>query len=145
MKAAVSIIVQEMKSWREEAKVYSEEWKASSEEMKSVAVHEEVTKEDAAVKTIRARNKWYVDRQLAVGRRRQPKKRTQGNGGARKELAAVRGQLTGRANPARLKEHGRQVPGKVSVVQGTHKGRTFGTRSRVEPQCNSGIRNRDLK
>jgi hypothetical protein len=52
MKATVSVILQEMKSWREEAKVYPEKRMGNSEEMKSVAVHEELTKEEAAVKTL---------------------------------------------------------------------------------------------
>jgi hypothetical protein len=63
-------------------------------EMKSVSVHEEVPKEDAAVETGRALNKRHRDRNLAIGRSGEPKKRTQGNGGCRKILAATRKGMT---------------------------------------------------
>jgi hypothetical protein len=39
------------------------------EDLKSVAVYEEVHKEEAAVKTVRALKKLYGDRHLAVGHR----------------------------------------------------------------------------
>jgi hypothetical protein len=52
--------------------------------------------EDTAVETIRALEDRYVDQHLAVGCRRQPKKLTQGNGGSRKKLAAVRRRMTRR-------------------------------------------------
>jgi hypothetical protein len=52
-------------------------------QMKSAAVHEEVPKEEAAVETIGALKKRYGDWHLAVGCRRQPTKRTQGDSGSR--------------------------------------------------------------
>jgi hypothetical protein len=58
---------------------------ANPEEMKSVAVHEEVPKEEAAVETLGALKKWRGYRHLDVGRRQKPKKRTQDNGGSREE------------------------------------------------------------
>jgi hypothetical protein len=42
-------------------KAYPENMEANPEEMKSVAVHEEVPKEEAAVETVRALNKLYGD------------------------------------------------------------------------------------
>jgi hypothetical protein len=108
-------------------------------------VHEDVSKEEAAVQNCESTKNLYGDRHLTVRRRRQPKKQTQGNGGSQKKLAAARGRLTCRAVPARREGHGRQGPGKDSVVQGAQKRRTFGKRRRAEPECNSGIRVRDLK
>jgi predicted RNA-binding protein with PUA domain len=70
--------------------------KAGVEEMKSVAEHQEVPKEKAAVKTIGVLEHRFGDRHLAVGRRRQAKKRTQGDGGSRKKLAAARRRMTRR-------------------------------------------------
>jgi antitoxin (DNA-binding transcriptional repressor) of toxin-antitoxin stability system len=62
---------------------------AKTEEIKSEGLHEEVPKEEASVKTVRALKKRHGDRQLAVRRRGQPKKRTQGDGGFRKNLVAT--------------------------------------------------------
>jgi hypothetical protein len=63
--------------------------KAGLEEMKSIAEHQEVPKEVAAVETIGALKDQYGDRHLAIGRRQQLKKRTQGNGGSQKKSAAL--------------------------------------------------------
>jgi hypothetical protein len=61
----------------------------SQEEIESEVEREEDLKEEAAVKPVRALKKRHGDRNLAVRRRRTPKKRTQGNGGSRKKLAAA--------------------------------------------------------
>jgi hypothetical protein len=61
--------------------------------------HLEVPKEEAAVETIGALVDRHGDRHLAVWHRRQPKKRTQRDGGSRHKLAAARGRLTRRAVP----------------------------------------------
>jgi hypothetical protein len=63
---------------------------ANPEEIKFVVV----SKEGAAVKTVRALKKQYGDRHLAVGYRLQLKKRTQGSGWFQKKLAAAQGRLT---------------------------------------------------
>jgi hypothetical protein len=65
-----------------------------------------VPKGEAAVETIGALDCRYGDRHLAVGRRRQPKKRTQGDGGLRQMLVAARGRLIRRAVPSPPKRHG---------------------------------------
>jgi hypothetical protein len=83
---------------------------ANPDEMKSVAEQQEVLKEDAAVETIRALEDRYGDRHLAVRHRRKPKKRTQGNGGSRKKLAAARRRMTHRAVPAWRKGCGHISP-----------------------------------
>jgi hypothetical protein len=64
------------------------------------AEYEEVSKEEAAVEMIRALKEWHEDRHLDVGRRRQMKKRTQGDGETRKKLAAARRVATRRAGAA---------------------------------------------
>jgi hypothetical protein len=69
----------------------------------------------------------YWDRHLAVGRRRQRKKRTQGDGVSRRKLAVARRLLTRSAVPARRKGRG-------------HKGRTIEKRRRKGPECNSEIK-----
>jgi hypothetical protein len=59
-----------MKHVRAEMKAHEERMmailKAGLEEMKSVAEHQVVPKEEATVETVRALNKWHMDRHLAV-------------------------------------------------------------------------------
>jgi hypothetical protein len=62
---------------------------ANREKSDAVAEHQEAPKQEAAVETIEALQDRCGDRHLAVGRRRQPNKRTQGDGGSRKKLAAA--------------------------------------------------------
>jgi hypothetical protein len=77
-------------------------------ETESVAVHEEVPKEEAEVKTVRALKKRYGDQHLAVGRHQQLKKWTQGDGGSRKKLATARGGLTPCTIPVLRNGHSHQ-------------------------------------
>jgi hypothetical protein len=62
------------------------------------------------VETTRALEDRYGDRHLTVGRRRQPWKRAQGDGGSRQNFAAARGRLTRRAVPARRNGRGHKEP-----------------------------------
>jgi hypothetical protein len=110
-------------AWRKETAACHEETGAcleskepTSDEIESIAVHENVPKEEAAVESFGALKERYGDRHPAVGRRRQPKKRTQDDGGSRQKLAAARGRLTRRAVRAPRKGHGRQGPGKDNIV-----------------------------
>jgi hypothetical protein len=48
----------------------------TSVEIESVVVHEEVAKEKAVVKPVRALKKWYRDQRLAMRRCSQPKTQT---------------------------------------------------------------------
>jgi predicted Zn-dependent protease len=58
--------------------------KANREKSEGLAVNQEVPNQEAAVgETIGAMKYQYGDRHLDIGRRRQPKKRTQGSGGSR--------------------------------------------------------------
>jgi hypothetical protein len=69
-------------------KTEATDFEANPEEIESEAVHEEVPKEGAAIKTVRALKKRYGNRQLTVMRHGQPKKRTESDGGSRKKLTA---------------------------------------------------------
>jgi hypothetical protein len=85
-------------------------FEANPEENEAMAKHKEVPKEEAALEIIGALKDRYGDRHLAVGRRRQPKKRTQGDGGSRKKLATACRQMTRLAGRARHKGHGHKGP-----------------------------------
>jgi hypothetical protein len=56
---------------------------ANQEKLEAVVVHQEVPKEEAAVKTVRALKEHYGDQHLAIGHCRQLQKWTQGDGGSR--------------------------------------------------------------
>jgi hypothetical protein len=124
---------------------------ANPEEIESEAEHEEVPKEEAAVKTGRALKERHGDGHLAVSRRGKPKKRTQGNGRSRKKLAVARRWMTRRARVTRRKGHGhtgptvkekqRKMQTRENVARGTSKRRTFGKRHRAKPEGIAGIRN----
>jgi uncharacterized protein YqfA (UPF0365 family) len=69
-------------------KMEATDLEANPEEMESKAVHQ-ISKEEATVQTVRALKKRHGDWNLAVGGFEKLKKRTQGNGGSRKKLAAT--------------------------------------------------------
>jgi hypothetical protein len=56
-----------MKADQEATEGYPEKMEANPEEMKSLTVHEEVPKEEAAVETFGALKEWYGDWHPAVG------------------------------------------------------------------------------
>jgi hypothetical protein len=62
---------------------------ANQEKSEAVAEQQDLPQEEGAVKTIGALEDRYGDRHLAARRRRQPKKRTQGDGGSQKKLVAA--------------------------------------------------------
>jgi hypothetical protein len=80
----------------------------ASVEMKSVVVHEEVPKEDAAAKTGGALNKQHGDRNLAVGRCKKAKGTDPGPWWFRKKLAATYRGMTRHAGVAWRKGHSRE-------------------------------------
>jgi hypothetical protein len=53
--------------------------------------------------------------------------------------------ITHHAIPAPCKGHGRQGPGRDHVARGAPKGWTLERRKWAHQECNSGIRDRDLK
>jgi hypothetical protein len=57
-------------------------------------MHQKIPKEEASVEGIGALEHRCGDRHLAVGYRRQPKRRTQGDGESWKDLAASRRRIT---------------------------------------------------
>jgi hypothetical protein len=96
------------------------------EKIEPVSEHEGVPNEEAAVETFEALKKRLGDRNIALGCRGKPKKRTQGNGGSRMKLVAA---LRGRKGKCR------QGQGQDNVARRALKGRTFWKR----PKCNNGI------
>jgi hypothetical protein len=112
MKTTVSTNLQKMKSWLEEMKAYLEKQEANPEGTKSTMEHEEVPKEESAVKTARALKKRYGDQHIAVGHHRQLKKWSQADGGSQKKLAAAHRQMTRHAIPTRdtiIRDHAQTV------------------------------------
>jgi hypothetical protein len=79
---------------------YPRKMEANPEEMKSIAVHQEVPKEGAAVQNIGALVDRYGDRHLAAGHCRRPQKRIQGEG---KEFSFSRILMTRLVVPVRRK------------------------------------------
>jgi hypothetical protein len=106
--------------------------------LKSIAKHEEVVKEEAAVKSVGALKKRHRDWHLDVGCRGQPKKWIQGNGESRKKLAVACRRMTSYAIPARRKGHCCHGQGKKKAVSRTQKRRTFRKRRRAKPESISG-------
>jgi hypothetical protein len=90
----------------------SEKMEADPEEIKSIAEHMEVPKKEAAVKPVRALKKRHGGQNLAVRCCQKPKKRTQGNVGSYKTLAAACRGMTCRAIPVQNKGHCCQGQGK---------------------------------
>jgi hypothetical protein len=68
---------------------YPEKMEANPEEMKSLAVHEEVPNEEAAVETFGALKEQCEDWHLDMGCCRQLKKWTQGNDESQKKLTTA--------------------------------------------------------
>jgi hypothetical protein len=117
----------------------------NSEKIEFEAERDEVPKEAAAVETFGAPKERFGDRHSAVRRRGQPKKRTQGSGGYRKNLAVSCRRMTCRVIPTRRKGHCFQGQGKDKALRRTQKGHTFGKRSRAKPEGINGIRIKGLK
>jgi hypothetical protein len=65
-----------MMACQEAMQAYLESKEPTSVESESVAVHEQVPKEEAMMKTVRALKEWYGDQHLAVQQCRQLKKWT---------------------------------------------------------------------
>jgi hypothetical protein len=85
-------------------------------EVEFIAVHKEVPKEKATVEIFGALKEWYRDQHLAVRRCGQLKKRTQGNGGSQRKLAAACRRMAHRVIPPQHKEHGYQGSGYKGLV-----------------------------
>jgi hypothetical protein len=99
--------------------------------LEKTKVNPEETESEAGVETRGAMKERYDDRHLAVGRRR-PKKRSQGEGGSRKNLTATRRWMTRSAGTARRMGRGNKGP---AVEQ----------RQQTRQEGSNRIRDRDLK
>jgi hypothetical protein len=101
-------MIAKMDAWLEEIKVSRREMteacleskEPTSLETESIAVHEEIPKEEAVVKTVRELRNRHGDWHLAVRWRGLPKKWTQSNGSSWKKLAAAHSGMTRHATPA---------------------------------------------
>jgi hypothetical protein len=113
-----------------------ESMEPTSLEIESGSELQEVPKEEATVKTVRALKKRHGDRHLDIKRRGQLKKRSQGNGGYRKKLAAAWRGMTRLSIPPQRKGQGQD-----NVARGAPKGQMFGMRRRTKPEGITGIRN----
>jgi hypothetical protein len=101
MEAAVETSQEEVKTT---------DFEANPEEKESVAEHQEVPSEEAAVGTIGALEDRYGDRYLVACCLRQTNKLTEGDDGSRQKLGRL---LTRRGIPALRKGCGRRGPGKA--------------------------------
>jgi hypothetical protein len=90
--------------------------------MKSVAVHEEVPKEDAPVETRSALKKRHRGQHLTAERHGKPKEWTQGSGGSLKKLATTCRGMTCHAEVAWRKGHSHQEHGRSGVAPRTQNG-----------------------
>jgi hypothetical protein len=89
--------------------------------------------------------KWHRDWHLAIGRRQEPKKWTQGNGGPQKKLATACRGMTCHAICAWHKGHCCQGQGKDKAVSRTQKGWTFKKRHQAKLEGINGTQVQDLK
>jgi hypothetical protein len=149
MDANLREIIEDTREWgkettacQEEIEVYPEKLEASPEEMESGTEHREVPREHAAVKPVGGLRKWHRGRNLAAERRHKPKEWNRGNCGSRKKLAAT----TRRAGVARRQgDVVRKNQTRDKFARELRKGRTFRRSRRAQPECNNGIRNRQLQ
>jgi hypothetical protein len=111
-----------MNGGRKARTAWQEETEQNLETMQSVAEHQEVPAEHAAVETGKAPKKQYRGRHLAVGRRRKPKEVTWGNRGSQKKMAAACRKMTPplcRSGMAQGKRHQENSdPGKMQIMEG---------------------------
>jgi hypothetical protein len=78
--------MEEMKADREAMEAYPENMEGSPEDTESIAVHEDIPKEEAAVQPVRALKKRHGDRRLVLRHRGKLKEQTEGNGGVPEEV-----------------------------------------------------------
>jgi hypothetical protein len=118
---------------------------STSGEMNYEAVHEEIPKQEAAVKSFGALKKRHLDRYLIVGRRGKSKERAQVIGGSQKKLAAVRRGTTRREGVAWSNGKISQGSGWNNVAGGDSEGRTDQKRCWKGPESKEGTRDRGLR
>jgi hypothetical protein len=122
------------------------DFEANPEEIKSVAEHQEVTVEEAAVKSLGALKKQHMGWHLVAGCHSQLQERTQGNCGSRKKLAAASRKLTHSAGVAQRKGHiVRKTQTGNNVARGAPRGQMSRRRCQPKLERKNGIRNRGLR
>jgi hypothetical protein len=113
-------------------------------EIESIAVQEEVPKEEAAVKPQSTEEAvWGLTRSHRV--LLMAEETDAGHWWPWKTLAAACKGMSRRAIPALHKGHGHQGPGRDSVTRGISKGQTFRKRHQARSECNNSIRNLGVK
>jgi hypothetical protein len=137
LEAIIEKMIAEMKAHEERMMTIL---KADLEGMKSVAEHQEVPKEEAAMQTVTELKKQYRDQHLAIKRCGQPKNGSRATLGIWKKLAAACREMTHCAGVAWRKGRSHQGLEKDSVMQGTQDGRMFGKKRPAQPVGISGIR-----
>jgi hypothetical protein len=113
----------------EKMEAYRERKEPTPLETAGVEADPEGSDEEAAVEKVGALKDLCGNRHLAVGRRRESKERTQGDGGSKKKFAAACRRMTRRVVLARRKGRG-------------YKGPTVEKKLWKCPECNNGIKDR---
>jgi hypothetical protein len=145
-----------MRAWRKEIMACQEVVEACLEsmeqtslEVESMAVYEEVFKEEAAVKTVGALKKWHRAQHLAIRCCGQLKKHTHGNGGSWKKLAATSRGMIHSAGVAWHKGYGHtettEKADQGQCCQGNLEKTDFGKRHPAKPESITGIRNQSSR
>jgi hypothetical protein len=106
--ASVSASQEGMTTCQEVTEACLESKELTSLEIESIVVHEEVSKKEATVQTVRALKKHHGDWHLALGHYRKPKKWTHANGESWKKLASACRGMTCCAIPAPPMGHDHQ-------------------------------------
>jgi hypothetical protein len=111
--------------------------------MQYMEEHQEISKEEAAVMPVGGLRKQRRDRNLAAGHRQKPKGRIQASCDSRRRLTVACEKMTRRATVAL---HKGNVFRKILTEEnyGPRKKLTA-TGMRKCPECNSGIRDRELR
>jgi hypothetical protein len=108
----------------------------------AVAERQELHMEVANVDTVRSLDDRCLDQQINVRRRRNLKKRTQGNRVSRKEPIAVHTRVTRHAVPAVSKGNKRKRPRSDSSARRIAESRTASVETEIRPEFRLGIDDR---
>jgi hypothetical protein len=116
------------------------------DDMESEVERREVPEEEATVKYSGTMKKWHRGRNLAAGRRGEPKELNRGDCGSRVKLAAACRKVSRRAAVAwRKRIVVRKDLSRNQVERGAPKKRKSEKRLWKCPECNSGLSDRGLR
>jgi hypothetical protein len=120
--------------------------KGNPVEMECESRHQEVPKKEAAVMPVGGLRKQCGDREMAARHCQKPKGRIQARCESLKRLTITCRKMTHRARVAwRKRNMARKDCTRANVVQEIRRGRTFGRRCQLKPECSKGIRSRDVE